>query len=297
MNPDYNPNNRFYRKILPNINDKVVCKCINISIDGCVVNLPEYGNITALIPYKEISRTRIKNITSFIKKGKSFIAEVINVDSDKLYVDLSKKSVNKNEEIEAENYFNKSKRVNSVIKRIAELSKIPFIDFNDKYIWNLYDNFEQHPDDILYNYYNNNIIYNFADILPNDILIHFNDVLSKTYSNKKVNLYGKLSLNCIGIDGINAIKNTLNRISNEYPQINISLFSTPNYIYQLYTDNTIDNVNLVNLAMDKTVEYIKEYIDGDGKIIELCKLNCDNDDKLILNSVSDNEDNLSESES
>ncbi len=289
MNSEYNPNKRFYRKILPNINDKVVCKCINISYDGCIVNLPEYGNISALIPYKELSKTRIKNITSFIKKGKTFIAEVINIDSDKLYVDLSKKSVNKNEEIEAENYYNKSKRVNSVIKRVSELSNISAIEFYDKYIWNLYDNFEQHPDDILYNYYNSNKICNFADILPTEIMNHFNNVISKTYSNKKVNLLGKLSITCIGIEGINAIKNTLNKIANEYPNISISLFSTPNYIYQLYDDNTLDNVNLVNSAMNKTIEYIKEYMDGDGKIIEICKLNNENEDKLIENSLLEND--------
>jgi translation initiation factor 2 alpha subunit (eIF-2alpha) len=274
-------NHNYYPFELPQIYDKVICMCIDISYDGCNVVLPEYSNIPALIPYKELSKTRIKNINSVVKKNAIFVAEVINVDINKKYIDLSKKSVNVNEYNNAIDKYNKSKRVHSILNRLSNDTGITINDLYTKYIWDIYNKFE-HPDLIFYNISKDNLVYPLDKIMGLELFNKFKDIINKSYVSKKINLTAKFSINCIGKDGINAIKNVLNQVLSEYPNLDISLISTPTYLINYYADPTTENINYINNALNKITEYIQLIEGGDSKIIQLCIYNDNNNEENYI---------------
>jgi transcriptional accessory protein Tex/SPT6 len=65
----------------------------NIAEMGAYVSLLEYNNIEGMILLSELSRRRIRSISSLIKVGRQEPVMVLRVDKEKGYIDLSKRRV------------------------------------------------------------------------------------------------------------------------------------------------------------------------------------------------------------
>lgn len=87
-----------YNKRLPNVDEIVICKIDNINELGIDVSLVEYDNLKGYISYSEVSRKKKFNVNKILTVGKEVHLIVINVDIDKSFIDLSKRTIN-NEEI------------------------------------------------------------------------------------------------------------------------------------------------------------------------------------------------------
>jgi translation initiation factor 2 subunit 1 len=137
----YNPHNRFYENIYPEIDECVAVKIINIDEMGAYVKLVEYGNIDALILLSEISRKRLRSVNKNMTVGHIDYAKVLRVDKDKGYIDLSKRSVEQNEREHCIDKFAKSKTINTILKSVSLKTNIPVFDLNTFVVWPyLHDN-------------------------------------------------------------------------------------------------------------------------------------------------------------
>jgi translation initiation factor 2 alpha subunit (eIF-2alpha) len=87
-----------YNKKFPVVDEVVVAKIDNINELGINVSLIHYDNIKGYISYLEVSRKKKFNINKILTVGKEVHLIVINVDTVKGFVDLSKRTIN-NEEI------------------------------------------------------------------------------------------------------------------------------------------------------------------------------------------------------
>ena len=87
-----------YNKKFPVVDEVVVAKIDNINELGINVSLVHYDNIKGYISYLEVSRKKKFNINKILTVGKEVHLIVINVDTVKGFVDLSKRTIN-NEEI------------------------------------------------------------------------------------------------------------------------------------------------------------------------------------------------------
>lgn len=67
----------------------------------------------------EISRKRVKFVKKILKEGREEVLRVLNVDSEKGYMDLSKKAVKSEEVDEFKEKYIKSKKVETIIKNLA----------------------------------------------------------------------------------------------------------------------------------------------------------------------------------
>ena len=83
----------FYKKKIPNVDEIIIGKIDKITELGIDVSLVEYDNIKGYISYSEVSRKKKFNINKILTVGKDVHLIVINVDTVKGYIDLSKKRV------------------------------------------------------------------------------------------------------------------------------------------------------------------------------------------------------------
>ncbi|GMP23487.1 hypothetical protein CsSME_00001067 [Camellia sinensis var. sinensis] len=149
---------RMYETRYPEVDMAVMIQVKNIADMGAYVSLLEYNNIEGMILFSELSRRRIRSVSSLIKVGRIEPVMVLRVDKDKGYIDLSKRRVSEEEIQTCEERYNKSKLVHSIMRHVAEtmildleppsceeawlvLTKISAECINDLYIhvgWPLY---------------------------------------------------------------------------------------------------------------------------------------------------------------
>ncbi|KAH9538891.1 hypothetical protein CY35_15G031400 [Sphagnum magellanicum] len=105
---------------------------------GAYVALLEYNNIEGMILLSELSRRRIRSISSLIKVGRQEPVMVLRVDKEKGYIDLSKRRVSEEDIAVCEERYNKSKLVHSIMRHVAETMEADLEDLYTHVGWPLY---------------------------------------------------------------------------------------------------------------------------------------------------------------
>merc|ERR1712063_190696 len=130
---------RMYEQELPNQDELVVVRVNKVEEFGAYVTLLEYNNIEAMILSSEVSRKRIRSIHKHLRIGKQDVMQVLRVDKEKGYIDLSKKYVTEEDVNVTTERYAKSKTVHSIMKHTAVTCKMPVKDLLEKVAWVLYD--------------------------------------------------------------------------------------------------------------------------------------------------------------
>ena len=81
-----------------------------------------------MIQSTEVTKKRVKLVNKFLKLGKQETMMVIRVDSEKRYIDLSKKKVQPDDVVEKEKNFKKSKMVHNILKLTAVKLKCTLLE-------------------------------------------------------------------------------------------------------------------------------------------------------------------------
>ncbi|KAJ6325060.1 hypothetical protein OIU76_012191 [Salix suchowensis] len=129
---------RMYESRYPEVDMAVMIQVKNIADMGAYVSLLEYNNIEGMILFSELSRRRIRSVSSLIKVGRIEPVMVLRVDKEKGYIDLSKRRVSEEDIQTCEERYNKSKLVHSIMRHVAETLGI---DLEELYVnigWPLY---------------------------------------------------------------------------------------------------------------------------------------------------------------
>ncbi|ONK79267.1 uncharacterized protein A4U43_C01F4640 [Asparagus officinalis] len=129
---------RMYESKYPEVDMAVMIQVKNIADMGAYVSLLEYNNIEGMILFSELSRRRIRSVSSLIKVGRQEPVMVLRVDKEKGYIDLSKRRVSEEDIQACEERYNKSKLVHSIMRHVAETMGL---DLEDLYVhvgWPLY---------------------------------------------------------------------------------------------------------------------------------------------------------------
>jgi len=111
---------RMYEAKYPEVDMAVMIQVKNIADMGAYVSLLEYNNIEGMILFSELSRRRIRSVSSLIKVGRIEPVMVLRVDKEKGYIDLSKRRVSEEDIQTCEERYNKSKLVHSIMRHVAE---------------------------------------------------------------------------------------------------------------------------------------------------------------------------------
>lgn len=257
----------YFQSKFPKVDELVLCKVINIDTIGITVELLQYNNINGFINLSELSRKKKFNINHIVTIDKPIILVVLNVDTDKGFIDLSKRTIS-NEEIEFFNEQNKKYiyMYNTFKKIFNKINNLNTDSVN-------HPNFEHYMNNTLWKLQNSNeytideLYTILTDINKNHELLNKLDIPNiKTYidellilHNKKINKNINISLLSYENNGVNDIKNVFSfnnlHIHNNYKIVSKYLTNC-NYIVEIECDYNQENINSIDNVISTLTDYI-----------------------------------------
>merc|ERR1712063_156401 len=261
---------RMYEQELPNQDELVVVRVNKVEEFGAYVTLLEYNNIEAMILSSEVSRKRIRSIHKHLRIGKQDVMQVLRVDKEKGYIDLSKKYVSEEDVVVATERFAKSKTVHSIMKHTAVTCNIPVIELLQKVAWPLYDKYEGNDDD---EEEDGHALDGLNAILLDESLLDeygledsVKECLLKEIKHRLAEqpfkIQAQIEVTCFTTEGILSIKEALN-IGKEHAEeknqkLEVNLLSTPTYRLSTQCTDKQQGVDILNSAIDVITAAIKE---------------------------------------
>lgn len=272
----------FYRKKMPDIDEIVISRVTKISEHGIDVTLCEYNSVPGFINCGEISRKKKVNLNKLLVVGKIILLNVIRVDEEKNFIDLSKRTISE-EDIK---FFGERHKLHiklyqlftfifmkyDDVMRPADIDKEELYKFMSATLWFIQDNYD-----------NEHIIKNFLDKNTNSDLIDKIDFSSidvtkekftqiiNSYIDDKINrikpeISETIKLTTFKIQGLDDIKHALNFLDYSFykeleleKDFEIKILLESNSIYSIHIKQKDFNI-LGSKNIAESLEMIKNEI-------------------------------------
>jgi len=256
------------KKRVPEKDELVMCKIVSIDDMGVICNLLEYNNLEGFLPLSEISRKRIRSVLRHVREGQKQVLQVLRVDTERKFTDLSKKYITPSERETGTDKYNKGKTVHSISKFLAEKHGIDLDEVKKILIYPLYKKFG-HPFDAFK-------LLSFQDVdiyagmevdpkLKEDLIA----IVKKRMAVHPVKIGADIQITCYSDEGIDEIKKALRRGLEEgkEAEVKIQLISSPSYSIWLIT---IDD-KYGEKVISRVINVIKETITQSGGSLTVTK--------------------------
>jgi len=299
---------RMYEAKYPEVDMAVMIQVKSIADMGAYVSLLEYNNIEGMILFSELSRRRIRSVSSLIKVGRIEPVMVLRVDKDKGYIDLSKRRVSEEDIQTCEERYNKSKLVHSIMRHVAETMGI---DLEDLYIhvgWPLYRNrkyghaFEAFkvivtdPDSVL-----NSLTREVKEIdsdgrevirvvpaMTEDVKEALVRNIRRRMTPQPLKIRADIEMKCFQFDGVLHIKDAMRKAEaagNDECPVKIKLVAPPLYVLTTQTLDKEQGISVLNRAIEVCTEAIEKQ---KGKLVvkEASRAVSERDDKLLAEHMA-----------
>jgi translation initiation factor 2 subunit 1 len=253
---------RMYEEKFPEVDDLVMVNVRQIAEMGAYVKLLEYDNIEGMILLSELSRRRIRSIQKLIRVGRNEVVVVLRVDKEKGYIDLSKRRVSPEDVIKAEEKFNKSKAVHSIMRHVAEKLNLVLEDLYQQIGWPLYKKYGHAYEAFKLAITEPEKVFEDLEMSP-EVSEELSNNIKRRLTPQPIKIRADIEVTCFGYDGIDAIKSALKAgeaCENEEVQIKVKLVAPP--LYVMIT--TALDKNLGIDILDKAIITIQEAIEKSG---------------------------------
>ena len=252
------PYTGMYEKEYPDNDELLVVQVKNVADLGAYVSLLEYNNIEGMILLSELSRRRIRSVNKLIRVGRQEVVVTLRVDKDKGYIDLSKRRVSPEEILKAEDRFNKSKAVHSIMRHVSERCRIHMIELYQQFGWDLYRRFGHAYDAfklIIQNEHGVLDKYKLRDDVSNLLI----ENIKRRLTPQAVKIRADIDVNCFSYDGIDAIKAGLSageQCSVEGIEVKIKLVAPPLYVVMTSALNKDQGIEVLTKSIDEITRIV-----------------------------------------
>ena len=132
---------RMHRALLPEVGDSVMVRINEIDDDvGLSVELLEYEEqYESIIPPNEITnaRKRPAKLSKLVRLSSQVAAQVLRVDTERQYIDLSMKRLSDDEKDAVQDCFAKSKVVHTIVRVVSERLGVSMEALYEQLVWPL----------------------------------------------------------------------------------------------------------------------------------------------------------------
>ncbi|XP_052187544.1 eukaryotic translation initiation factor 2 subunit alpha homolog [Diospyros lotus] len=297
---------RMYEAKYPEVDMAVMIQVKNIADMGAYVSLLEYNNIEGMILFSELSRRRIRSVSSLIKVGRIEPVMVLRVDKEKGYIDLSKRRVSEEDILACEERYNKSKLVHSIMRHVAETMSL---DLEDLYIhvgWPLYRKYGHafeafkvivnDPDSVL-----NSLTREIKEIGPDGQEVtkvvpamseEVKDALVKNIRRRMtpqpLKIRADVEMKCFQFDGVLHIKEAMRKAEaagNKDCPVKIKLVAPPAYVLNTQTLDKEQGIAILNKAIAACSDEIERH-KGKLTVKEAARAVSEREDKLLAEQMA-----------
>ena len=283
-----------YEPPFPEVDEVVMVQVKSIAEMGAYVQLLEYNGIEGMILLSELTRRRIRSVSKLIKVGRVEPVMVLRVDKEKGYIDLSKRRVSPEDVAAAEEKYNKSKMVHSILRHVAETTPGHTLqELYEHMAWPLYKShghcFEafkrmvSDPDAIL-DALRRPDGSPAVDAAVKEALVKD---IRRRMTPQPLKIRADVELTCFAYDGVLHIKEAMRAaeaVSTEECKVKISLVASPLYVVSAQTLDKDFGVKLVDQAVEACAAAIAK---RDGKIVvkEAARAVSERDDRLLAEKM------------
>lgn len=233
---------------------------------GSYVNLDEYGNLQAFLPWSEISSRWVKNIRDVIKEGRKIVVKVIRVDRRKGTIDVSLKKVTEDEKRKKNAQWKKIQKVDKILEIVSQKLRKSEKEAWEQVAWKLEDKYGDVYDSLVKAIKEGDYILRDAGV-PEIWIKPLMEEIGKHIEEKRIKVSEVITLRTPSPDGIEKIKKILGSAheiaENSDAEIKIYTIGAPRYridiigtdpkvLSKLLTD-IIDNVK--QLSKEENVEF------------------------------------------
>ncbi|RHZ64091.1 hypothetical protein Glove_326g106 [Diversispora epigaea] len=253
---------RMYEEKYPEVEDLVMVNVRQIAEMGAYVKLLEYDNIEGMILLSELSRRRIRSIQKLIRVGRNEVVVVLRVDKEKGYIDLSKRRVSPEDVAKAEEKYNKSKAVHSIMRHVAEKQNLVLEDLYKLIGWPLYRKYGHAYEAFKLAITEPEKVFESLEIsqeVSNELLSN----IKRRLTPQPIKIRADLEVTCYGYEGIDAIKKALKAgeaCETSDIIIKVKLVAPPLYVM---ITNALDKTVGIE-ALEKAIGTIQESITKSG---------------------------------
>lgn len=198
---------RMYEQKLPSVDELVIVKVIKVEEQGATCQLLEYDNLEGMLPCTQYSKHYVRSIRKLIKPGRQYVLSVMNVDTEKNYIDLSKKHVTKEEIEKTNDRFKKSCYVHTFLSNLARHNNIELVELYTLFGWPLYKEYDHAYNGLELIASHHELIQQFHLNEPIIILIYTE--LDKKFAPKPITYITTVEVSCAGLEGVNAVREAL----------------------------------------------------------------------------------------
>jgi len=260
---------RFYENEFPEVNEIVMVKIQELNDFCAFVQLLEY-NRPASIQFTEISNRRLRQTpSSLLKIGKQDVMQVLRVDEEKGYIDLTKKNVDAKEVGECNRRYNKSKSVHSTLSNVigniqkqnpeAE-SHVEIEELYSKFIWPVYRTEKyEHPLELFEAALSDATVLDDYELDEEVKKLLLKDI-SHHFSRRQVRIQATVEVTCFAYEGIDAIIPALlagrKAGTDQGTEVKITLISTPQYALSTTARDTAQGVQILQKCIQAITEEI-----------------------------------------
>jgi translation initiation factor 2 subunit 1 len=239
---------RFYEDTMPTPNSLVWVRVTQVSETSASVKLLEYGGIEGMIPYTEFTRLRIRSVGKVIKVGRQEAAQVMRMDKEKGYIDLSKKQVTRDEAKKCEESYHKARDVHSIVCCSAFECGIPLQQAMETIAYPLY---KRQAGKHAYDWFKEAVTNPEVAFGPLKLSPELYDKLVQTTKHRlrtqAVKLRVDIDVTCYTSEGIDCIRDVLRigqREGEKEPKIPlvVSIVAPPSYIIRCQTENRDEGI-------------------------------------------------------
>ncbi|CAD5177402.1 eukaryotic translation initiation factor 2 subunit alpha homolog [Musa acuminata AAA Group] len=297
---------RMYEAKYPEVDMAVMIQVKNIADMGAYVSLLEYNNIEGMILFSELSRRRIRSISSLIKVGRQEPVMVLRVDRDKGYIDLSKRRVSEEDIQACEERYNKSKLVHSIMRHVAETLDIDLEELYVHIAWPLYRKYGHafeafkvvvtDPDSVLDSL--TRVVkevgadgQEVTKVVP-AVTPEVKDALVKNIRRRMtpqpLKIRADIEMKCFQFDGVLHIKEAMRKAEaagNDDCPVKIKLVAPPLYVLTTQTLDKEQGISVLNNAVKACTEEI-ELHKGKLTLKEAPRAVSERDDKLLAEHMA-----------
>ncbi len=240
---------------LPRVGEVIIGTVKKVFDYGAYLEMNEYENREAYLPWSEVSSRWVRDIRDFVKEGQRVVVKVIRVDKKKGHVDVSLKRVNENEQRRKLLEWKRAQRAEKMLEIVAKKLGKTLDEAYEEVGWKLEDRYGEIFAGFEETAYRGEAALREAGV-PEEWIEPLMDQIRKHITIKKVKIQGLITASTLQSDGIDRIKRVLseplkNLELNSDSKIRVYTVGAPRY-----------RVEVISTDYKKAERILRSYVEG-----------------------------------